>query len=298
MNATITYAIPYYKGITYLENAIQSVVNQDNPNWKMIVMDDRGGEDAESLVKSFSDERLTYVRNGSTLGMSANWNKALSLVTTELVTILHADDELLPNYTDVVTALMVEHPEATAVHCRTVIINEQGNRTLSLPDMVKKIVRPRGKKNVVTYGELGLWSLAKGQWIFCPTMCYRQSLIPSEKFSSDWMMVLDLELMSRILLDGGSIVGSPVVAYRYRRHSSNQTVKLTNSNKRFEEEIKLLDIISRQCSDRGWDRAARSARRKIVIRFHMLYQGLRSLGNLKMSRARKLFLGALTLRLE
>ena len=298
MNVPITYAIPYFKGIAYLENAIQSVINQDNPNWKMIVMDDRGGEDAESLVQSFSDERLTYVRNESTLGMSANWNKALSLVTTELVTILHADDELLPNYTDVVTALMAEHPEASAVHCRTVIINEQGNRTLSLPDMVKKIVRPRGKKNVVTYGELGLWSLAKGQWIFCPTMCYRQSLIPSGKFSSDWMMVLDLELMSRILLDGGSIVGSPVVAYRYRRHSNNQTVKLTNSNKRFEEEIKLLDIISRQCSDRGWDRAARSAHRKIVIRFHMLYQGLRSLGNLKMSRARKLFLGALTLRLE
>ena len=298
MNVPITYAIPYFKGIAYLENAIQSVINQDNPNWKMIVMDDRGGEDAESLVQSFSDERLTYVRNESTLGMSANWNKALSLVTTELVTILHADDELLPNYTDVVTALMAEHPEASAVHCRTVIINEQGNRTLSLPEMVKKIVRPRGKKNVVTYGELGLWSLAKGQWIFCPTMCYRQSLIPSGKFSSDWMMVLDLELMSRILLDGGSIVGSPVVAYRYRRHSNNQTVKLTNSNKRFEEEIKLLDIISRQCSDRGWDRAARSAHRKIVIRFHMLYQGLRSLGNLKMSRARKLFLGALTLRLE
>jgi glycosyltransferase involved in cell wall biosynthesis len=295
---TLTYAIPYYKGLTYLEYAIQSVINQENPNWKLIVVDDRGAEDAESLVKSFSDDRLSYVRNESTLGMSFNWNKALSLVTTELVTILHADDELLPNYTDVVTSLMEKHPEATAVHCRTEIINEHGNKTFSLPDTVKKIVRPHGKNNVITYGEHGLWSLTKGQWIFCPTMCYRQSLIPSGHFSNDWKMVLDLELMSRILLDGGTIVGSSVVAYRYRRHSSNQTVRLTNSNKRFEEEIKLLDIISGQCSDRGWDRAARSAHRKIVIRFHMLYQSLRSLGNLKMLRARKLFLGALTLRLE
>jgi hypothetical protein len=193
---------------------------------------------------------------------------------------------------------MEVHPKATAVHCRTVIIDEHGNKTLSLPDMVKKIVRPRGKKNVVTYGELGLWSLAKGQWIFCPTMCYRKSLIPSGNFSNDWKMVLDLELMSRILLNGGSIVGSPVEAYRYRRHSDNQTVELTNSDKRFEEEIKLLDIISKQCSNHGWDRAAKSAHRKSVVRFHMLYQCLRCLGNLKMSRAQKLFLGALTLRLE
>jgi glycosyltransferase involved in cell wall biosynthesis len=281
-----------------LENAIQSVINQENTNWKLIVIDDRGGEDAESLVQSFSDDRLTYVRNESTLGMSANWNKALSLVTTELVTLLHADDELLPNYTDLVTSLMEVHPEATAVHCRTVIIDEHGNKTLSLPDMVKKVVRPRSKENVITYGELGLWSLVKGQWIFCPTMCYRKSLIPSGNFSNDWKMVLDLELMSRILLDGGSIVGSPVEAYRYRRHSDNQTVELTNSDKRFEEEVKLLDIISKQCSNRGWDRAAKSAHRKIVVRFHMLYQCVRCLGNLKMPRARKLFLGALTLRLE
>ncbi len=281
-----------------MENAIQSVINQENTNWKLIVIDDRGGEDAESLVQSFSDDRLTYVRNESTLGMSANWNKALSLVTTELVTLLHADDELLPNYTDLVTSLMEVHPEATAVHCRTVIIDEHGNKTLSLPDMVKKVVRPRSKENVITYGELGLWSLVKGQWIFCPTMCYRKSLIPSGNFSNDWKMVLDLELMSRILLDGGSIVGSPVEAYRYRRHSDNQTVELTNSDKRFEEEVKLLDIISKQCSNRGWDRAAKSAHRKIVVRFHMLYQCVRCLGNLKMPRARKLFLGALTLRLE
>ena len=298
MITPVTYAIPYYRGLTYLEYAIQSVFNQKNPNWKLLVIDDQGGEDAESLVHSFSDDRLTYVRNESTLGMSSNWNKALSLVTTELVTILHADDELLPNYTDVVTSLMEEHPEATAVHCRTEIINEHGNKTFSLPDMVKKIVRPHGKNNVVTYGEHGLWSLTKGQWIFCPTMCYRQSLIPSGHFSNDWKMVLDLEFMCRILLAGGSIVGSPVVAYRYRRHSNNQTVELTNSDKRFEEEIKLLDIISGQCSDRGWDRAARSAHRKTVIRFHMLYQCLRCLGNLKMTRARKLFVAALTSRLE
>jgi glycosyltransferase involved in cell wall biosynthesis len=298
MNTPVTYAIPYFKGLTFLENAIQSVIDQENPNWKLIVIDDQGGEDAESLVLSFSDDRLTFVRNETTLGMSANWNKALSLVNTELVTILHADDELLPNYTDVVTSLMGEYPDATAVHCRTVIINEHGNETFSLPDMVKKIVRPRGKKNVVTYGEEGLKSLTKGQWIFCPTMCYRKSLIPTGNFSNDWMMVLDLELMSRILLDGGSIVGSPVEAYRYRRHSNNQTVKLTNSNKRFEEEIKLLDIIGGQCRQRGWNRAANSAQRKTVIRLHMLYQGLLSIGNLRMSRARKLFLGALTLRLE
>jgi glycosyltransferase involved in cell wall biosynthesis len=240
MTTSITYAIPYYRGLAFLKKTIQSVFAQDNPDWKIIVVDDRGGEDAELLVQSFNDDRLSYVRNDTTLGLAANWNTAMSLATTEFVTILHADDELLPNYTDVVTTLMTAHPEATAVHCRTLIIDENGNGSWSLPDAIKKVIRPHNRDNVTTIGESGLWSLVRGQWIFCPTMCYRKTHFPSEGFSSDWMMVLDLELMSRILLKGGVIVGSPVVAYKYRRHSSNQTVKLTNSNKRFEEEIKLI----------------------------------------------------------
>ena len=298
MTTPITYAIPYYRGLVFLEKTIQSVLAQQNSNWKVIVLDDRGGEDAELLVQTFSDSRLIYVRNETTLGLAANWNKALSLVTTELVTILHADDELLPNYTDVATSLMAKHPEATAVHCRTRIIDENSKSFLSFPDVVKKFVRPHSKHDVVSSGELGLWSLVKGQWIFCPTMCYRHSLLPPEKFSRDWKMVLDLELMSRILLTGGVLVGSPIVAYRYRRHSDNQTAKLTDSNTRFEEELKLLDIISVQCRDRGWDRAARSAQRKTVIRFHMLYQSLRSISRFNLPKAKKLFLGALTMRLN
>ena len=298
MTVSITFAIPYYRGLTFLENTIESVLDQNNQNWEMIVLDDRGGDDAEALIASFSDDRMIYVRNDTTLGLAANWNKAMSLATTELVTILHADDELLPNYTDVVSSLMAEHPEATAVHCRTEIINEKGEKIWSLPDGVKKIIRPHSRDIVETFGELGLWSLVKGQWIFCPTMCYRQSLFPTAGFSEEWMMVLDLELMSRILLRGGVIIGSPTTAYRYRRHSNNQTVKLTDSNRRFQEEIKLLEIISRQCTERGWDRAAKSARRKTVIRFHLLYQSLLSLSRLKISKAKGLFIGALTLRLE
>ena len=298
MTASITYAIPYYKGLAFLEKTIQSVIAQDNPHWKIVVLDDRGGEDAELLVQSFTDDRLTYVRNDKTLGLAANWNKAISLASTEFVTILHADDELLPNYTDVANRLMSEYPEATAVHCRTLIIDENGSTSWSLPDAIKKVIRPHSRKDIVTIGESGLWSLVKGQWIFCPTLCYRQTLFPSEGFSNDWMMVLDLELMSRILLTGGVIVGSPVVAYKYRRHSNNQTVKLTNSNQRFKEEIKLLDIISEQCRERDWHRAAKSAKRKTVIRFHLLYKSLQSVSTLKLSSAQRLFVGALTLRLE
>lgn len=296
MNPVITYAIPYYRGLDYLQRAIQSVLNQQNSKWLLYVLDDCGGEDAEELVSSFQDDRITYLRNDHNMGLAGNWNKGLSLATTDLITLLHADDELEETYTDEVVSLMSRHSNAVAGHCRTSVIDEFGRRIWSMPDEVKKLIRPRSKADIVTVGEEGLLSLVKGAWIFCPSMCYRVAKIPEGGFTSEWKMVLDFELMSRILLGGGEIVGTTKVAYRYRRHTDNQTQELTKSMVRFQEEIAFLDIVAAQCSDRGWNRVARSARRKTIIRLHLMYQSLCALFSLNLSRSRNLMVASATLR--
>ena len=292
-NARITYAIPYYSGLGYLRMALQSLIGQENKHWLAIVLDDRGGEDAEETVRSFNDDRISYVRNETNLGLSGNWNKALSLVTTELVTIFHSDDELESNYTDLVLGLMARYPEAVAGHCRARVIGPTGKALWSLPDEVKKIIRPKGIDDIVTQGEEGLLSLVKGAWIFCPTLCYRKSLLPSGGFSSTWKFVLDVDLTSRILFDGGMVVGTPIVGYRYRRHLTNQTALLTESNIRFQEEIDHLNQVSLRSSELGWKRVQRSANRKVIVRLHMLYQALRAIVELKWLRIWPLLHGAI-----
>jgi len=292
----ITYAIPYYSGLHYLAKALRSVVAQENPNWLALVVDDCGGEDAEDLVASFNDDRIRFYRNDSNLGLARNWNLALTLSTTELVTLLHSDDELEPIYTDVITELMLRFPTAVAGHCRTQVVDEEGLPLWSLPDEVKKMIRPRGKQDIITAGEIGLLSIVKGAWIFCPTMCYRRNKIPSSGFSSAWSFVVDVDLMSRILFEGGTIVGTTTVAYRYRRHSNNQTVLLTDSGTRFKEEIRYLDLIAHQSNKIGWTRVRKSATRKTIVRFHLLYQAFRALFHLKFGRTCKLVATAVTLR--
>ena len=294
----ITYAIPYYSGLDFLAKAIRSVVSQENPNWLAIVVDDCGGDDAEELVNSFKDERISFFRNDVNLGLAGNWNKALALSTTELVTLLHSDDELEPTYTDVITKLMLHYPIAVAGHCRTQVINEESHSVRSLPDEVKKIIRPRGKKDIITTGETGLLSIVKGAWIFCPALCYRRSKLPVAGFSSAWKFVVDVDFLSRILFDGGIIVGTTTVASRYRRHSGNQTVLLTEAGTRFKEEISHLDLVALQSKEIGWNRVARSARRKTIVRLHLLYQASRALLHLKFGNAGGLVASAVTLRLR
>ena len=134
----ITYAVPYYSGIGYLRMALQSLIDQENPDWLAVVLDDRGGEDAEETVRSFNDDRISYVRNETNLGLAGNWNKALATVTTEFVTLFHSDDELEGNYTDLMLGLMDRHQEAVVGHCRARVIGPNGKALWSLPDEVKK----------------------------------------------------------------------------------------------------------------------------------------------------------------
>ena len=188
---------------------------------------------------------------------------------------------------------MARYPEAVAGHCRTRVIGPTGKALWSLPDEVKKIIRPKGIDDIVTQGEEGLLSLVKGAWIFCPTLCYRKSLLPSGGFSSTWKFVLDVDLTSRILFDGGVVVGTPIVGYRYRRHLTNQTALLTESNIRFQEEIDHLNQVSLRSSEIGWKRVQRSANRKVIVRLHMLYQALRAIVELKWLRIWPLLHGAI-----
>ena len=289
----ITLAIPYYRGLDYLTKAILSLQSQTIPDWRALIVDDRGGEDAEETVRSFGDSRITYARNESNLGLAGNWNTALSLAKTEFVTIFHSDDELEENYVALMLGLMDRHVDAVAGHCRTRVIGPDGEPLWSLPDEVKKLIRPHSKSDIITHGEEGLLSITKGAWIFCPTLCYRVAKLPRDGFSSDWKFVLDVDLMARILFEGGTIVGTPVIGYRYRRHLTNQTALLTESNIRFQEELDHLNSVAQRAYERGWNRVARSAKRKTVVRLHLLYQSLRAIVEMRWGRVRPLFRGAI-----
>src|SRR5436305_10450701 len=96
----LTIAIPFYKGHTCLRAAIASVQRQMSPTWQLVVCDDGPEMGTRELVASFGDSRMRYIRNERNLGMAGNWNRCLQVAETDLVNLLHADDELLPNYVE------------------------------------------------------------------------------------------------------------------------------------------------------------------------------------------------------
>jgi glycosyltransferase involved in cell wall biosynthesis len=282
----ITFAIPFYSDLSFLEQAVESVLAQSLTDWELVISDDHSVEDGAAAIASrHPDARIRCVRNPETVGMAGNWNRCLDLARTDLVTILHSDDRLLPDYAALMVAAAERDREATAFFCDAVVIDAAGATIVSAPELYKRLLVPRGQEPFRVHGEDGLARLMKGDFIMCPSLCYRRERLGELRFSHQWKMVLDLDLESALLLRGDTLVGLREKAYAYRRHAANSSLKYTHDLLRFREEVAIFRTIDERARARGWRQAAGVASRRRIIRLNLLYHVLRDMLTLRLRGA-------------
>jgi hypothetical protein len=131
-------------------------------------------------------------------------------------------------------------------------------------DTVKAWMWPRGVD--VLQGDDGLQRLLRGLFFYCPAVSYRVALLPTPAWNAQWKQVMDLDLYSRMLLQGGSIALDSRRTYRYRRHGGTMTELNSSSLLRTEEETAVVVEMTGAARGLGWHRAARSGRWRVAVR--------------------------------
>jgi glycosyltransferase involved in cell wall biosynthesis len=294
----IFFAIPFFKNTAFLKETLQSLVNQSSTQWQALVFDDsidpEESESARQTVSRLNHPQIRYHKNPKNIGMANNWNQGLKAGTQEstylATTILHADDRLLPDYVSEMLKQIQNHPEATAFFCQTRVINEQGQPTFSFTDFYKKfLLPPRQNGLILLQGVNGIQPLIDGNFIFCPTFCFRNEKI-SRLFRADLKMVTDFELTLDLLLNDHLLVGlyeRPL--FEYRRHGSNTTKLLTQNLERFQEERDLYLELSKRLSQRGEHQIALQAGKLKIIRKNLAFQIVTSVLGGQFALAKKYF---------
>jgi hypothetical protein len=240
----LSIAIPYAGGSRdFLERAIASV---------------------RAYVGDFGDDRIGYVRNAGPHGIGAGWNACLAL-GGDLLTILHADDELEPSYAADMLALAGRHPAAALLFCGASTIDETGAVRFSFRDRFKALIRPRGDEFVLR-GLPAVARLCIGNFIMAPTVVYRRSLLADRAFSLDFRFVLDLDFTVETLMRGYAIAGTARSLFRYRRHASQQTAVLDRETARLDEEIAYYRALAERFDANGDRACARLARLRLSTR--------------------------------
>ncbi|MBO8170768.1 MAG: glycosyltransferase family 2 protein [Bacillaceae bacterium] len=95
----ITVVIPTYNRSHFLPDAIESVIRQTYPEWKILIVDDASTDNTPDVVEQYrqGDSRIQYIRMPKNAGISHVMNQALSFIDTDYFLQLDSDDWLEPD---------------------------------------------------------------------------------------------------------------------------------------------------------------------------------------------------------
>jgi len=87
------YLDPYGKRAEYyLRRAIESILSQTYRDYKFCIVNDADHERVVQIASSYYDDRIVYIQNHKTIGLTASLNKALQYTEVPYILRQDADD--------------------------------------------------------------------------------------------------------------------------------------------------------------------------------------------------------------
>lgn len=113
----ISVIIPVYNAAPYLDQAVQSVLNQTHRDWELLLIEDGSTDGSDQLIQHWTQQypdRIRYLHHPhrANRGMSASRNLGLKEAKGRYVAFLDADDVWLPEKLQEQFELLKAHPSA------------------------------------------------------------------------------------------------------------------------------------------------------------------------------------------
>lgn len=93
----ISIIIPVYNRAHLVPGAIQSVLNQTEINWELIIVDDCSDDDINEVISEYKDERIKFFKLPFNKGNAGARNEGVRNAKGEYIFFLDSDDIMLPN---------------------------------------------------------------------------------------------------------------------------------------------------------------------------------------------------------
>jgi glycosyltransferase involved in cell wall biosynthesis len=249
--AEVTVAIPTYNGALYLEECLESAINQTFSDIEIVIVDDCSTDETINIAEKFAgrDKRIKVFCSTCRWGLAGNWNRSIQYSTGEWLKFLFQDDLLYENCIEkMLDAAASMPPEACSfvVGERNFVI-EKGvedhlrdfyeNSILTLKDVF-------GGKPCILPGEFSRAILEEGvglNFIGEPTsvMIKREICFQYSFFNQNLVHLCDLEYWTRIGTNKG-LVYIPEKLSDFRVHDRSASA-YNHAHNRFQ--LQCLDKI-------------------------------------------------------
>lgn len=211
-NKLVSIIVPCYNDWQYVEQAVNSALNQTYPHKEVIVVDDGSDAKTKAVLKKI-EHKITKLITQENQGQSTARNVGIDSAKGEYILVLDSDDFFEPTFCVKAIQVIAENPEVKIVSCYSILFYEDGS------SCIFETLGGRLESFLFKNYALGSALFKKDDWSSCG--------------GYDEMMKLgyeDWEFYIRLLKGGGIAEIIKESLYTYRQRNGTTTDK-AQSNK-------------------------------------------------------------------
>jgi glycosyltransferase involved in cell wall biosynthesis len=126
----VTIGMPTYNGASrFIEEALQSVLDQTYQNWELIIVDDASTDNTQEVLQPWLERepRFRYIRHETNKKLPGALNTSIHNMRGDYYTWLSDDDLFRPRALEAMVEFLVAHPEFDLVFTDYAEIDTEGN---------------------------------------------------------------------------------------------------------------------------------------------------------------------------
>lgn len=140
MGMMFSVLIANYNNGRYLQEAINSVLEQTYTNWEIVIVDDKSTDNSFEIYDKYKeDNRFRFCYNEKNGGCGYAKRRCAELAKGELCGFLDPDDALMPTALEVMVKAHAEHPECSLIYSTCYRYSGDRNEDMPIWDYIGEI---------------------------------------------------------------------------------------------------------------------------------------------------------------
>ena len=212
----VSVILPVYNAEKYLQEAIDSILNQTFHDFELLLVNDGSTDKSEQVIHQYKDSRIVYIKNEKNKGLIYSLNKAIDLAKGEFIARMDADDIALPHRL-ATQVQFIRHSPAGIVASVVKLIDADGNPLQDWKDDLNNTSPEQIKQ-----------FLLRDNCIAHPTVVGKTEIFRKYKYRYEQKYSEDYDLWLRLLADNYRIekIEEPLLLHRILPDSATRFKKI------------------------------------------------------------------------
>ncbi|HXC04905.1 MAG TPA: glycosyltransferase [Bacteroidia bacterium] len=210
----ISVLMPVYNRENFLREAIDSILNQTETDFELLILDDGSTDQSASIARSYTDSRIRFISNDRNRGIVYTMNKGIHEARGHFIARMDSDDIALPERFEKEVHILLTMPEVGFVAGLITQMDEQGKELGPWAD----------DRANLTHAQIR-WRTQAENCIANPTVMFRREVLQKYRYNKHQVESEDWDLWLRMFSNGEQIYKINEVLLLYRIHRNSITVQ-------------------------------------------------------------------------